>query len=161
MKKFAKFMILEISIFAAMGLITLVEITNFKIFEIFFSFIKNPSSWFVGFSIAYATSSLLQKSIFSFFRKKTKEEDKPKDDYFIGFLITIILTSLITPLIKVGASRFFEVFFVYFHIILLQCIILLYFLFKIKGDYKISGKYFLTNELIVLFYTLIILSSPI
>jgi heme/copper-type cytochrome/quinol oxidase subunit 4 len=161
MKKFMKFIILEISIFTIIGLITLVEITNFKIFETFFTLIKNPSSWFVGFSIAYAASNLLQKSIFSFFRKKTKGEEKPKEDYFIGFLMTIILTSLITPLIKVGASNFFGVFFVYFHIILLQCVILLYFLFKIKGDYEISGKYFLTNELIVLFYTLIILSSPI
>jgi heme/copper-type cytochrome/quinol oxidase subunit 4 len=161
MKKFIKFMILEISTFVIMGLITLVEITNFNLFETFFMFIKTPCSWFVGFSLAYAASNLLQKSIFSFFKKKTKEEERQKGDYFIGFLITIIITSLITPFIKEGASSFFGVFFLYFHVILLQCIILLYFLFKIKEDYEISGKYFLTSELIVFFYTLVIISSPI
>jgi heme/copper-type cytochrome/quinol oxidase subunit 4 len=154
-------MILEISTFVIMGLITLLEITNFKIFETLFTFLKNPSSWFVGFSLAYAASNLLQKSIFSFFSKKTKEEEREKGDYFIGFLIAIIITSLITPLVKEGASYFFGIFFIYFHVILLQCVILLYFLFKIKEDYEISGKYFLTSELIVLFYTLVILSSPI
>jgi hypothetical protein len=161
MKKFVKFMILEISTFVVMGLITLLEITDFKIFETFFTFIKNPSSWFVGFSLSYAASNLLQKSIFSFFRKKTKEEERPKGDYFVGFLVTIIITSFITPFVKEGASYFFGIFFVYFHIVLLQCVILLYFLFKIKEGYEISGKYFLTSELIVFFYTLVILSSSV
>lgn len=161
MKKLVKFMILEISTFIIMGLITIIEITNFKIFEAFFMFIKTPSSWFVGLSIAYALSNLFQKSIFSFFKKKIKEEERQKGDYFIGFLITIIITSLITPFIKEAAVYFFEGFFMYFHVILLQCVIILYFLFKIKEEYEISGKYFLTTELIVFFYTLVILSSPI
>lgn len=161
MKKLVRFMFLEISIFVVMGLITLLEVTDFKIFETFFTFIKTPSSWFVGFSLGYALSNLLQETIFSFFRKKTKDEERQKGDYFPGFLIAIILTSLITPFIKEGASYFFGIFFIYFHVILLQCIIVLYFLFKIKEGYQISGKYFLTTELIVFFYTLVILSSPI
>lgn len=154
-------MFLEISLFVFMGLITLLEVTNFKIFESFFTFIKTPSSWFVGLSLAYALSNLLQKSIFAFFKRKTKEEERQRGDYFIGFLITIIITALITPLIKEAAVYFFGVFFIYFHIILLQCVIILYFLFKIKEGYEISGKYFLTTELIVFFYTFIILSSPV
>ncbi|MCX6749580.1 MAG: hypothetical protein NTW17_02445 [Candidatus Pacearchaeota archaeon] len=140
-----------------MGLIILVEITNFKVFESVFTFIKTPSSWFVGLSLAYAFSNLFQKSLFSIFSKKTLDENKSKGDFFIGFIITFIITAMITPYIKEAAIYFFTNFFIYFNVILMQCVIILYLFFKLKEGYEISGRYLLTNELIVLFYTVIIL----
>jgi len=160
MKKFFKFIKIEIFVFAIMALITILEITNFNIFRTVFEFIKTPSSWFVGFGLAYACSDLLQKGILSFFAKravKKEEEERGSGDYFIGFLIAIIITALLTPIIKTGASYFFESLFIYFHIILMQCIIILYVLFKLKEEYDMSAKYFLINEAIVLLNTLVIL----
>jgi hypothetical protein len=157
MRKFLKFIKIEILVFLFMGLITMLEITNFNIFETFFGFIKTPSSWFVGIGLAYALSNLLQTGIFSFFSRRAKGEEERKGDYFVGFLITLIVTALISPFIKEGAVYFFGNFFIYFHIILMQCIIILYVLFKLKEGYEMSAKYFLINEAIVLLNTLVVL----
>ena len=140
-----------------MGVITFIETINFDLFERFFTYIKIPSAWFVGLSLAYAFSNLFQKTLFSSFSKRTKDESKEKGDFFGGFVVTLLLTSLITPYIKDGAVYFFSDFFLYFHVIILQSMVILYLFFKLKNNYEISGKYFVTNELIVLFYTIIIL----
>jgi len=157
MKKFVKFLTLEIILFSIITLITFLEIFYFKIFEFFFILIKNPSSWFVGFGLAYAFSNLFQKKLFKLFSKRAKDEEKKKGDFFIGFLITIVLTSLITGFIKKGAEYLLTNFFIYFHVIIMQCLIVLYILFKLKENFEISGKYLLANEIIVLVNTLLIL----
>ena len=157
MNKNVKFLFLELLVLGIMGLITFIEISNFGIFEKSFTYIKTPASWFVGLSLAYAFSNLLQGGIFSMFSKKVKDSEKDKGDFFEAFLVTLLITSLITPYIKDAAVFFFSDFFIYFHVILLQSVIVLYLLFKLKGNYEISGKYFVTNELIVLFYTTVIL----
>lgn len=158
MKRAIRFFFLELVTFIVMGLITLMEIVNFNFFETFFTLIKTPSSWFVGLSLAYAFSNFFQTNLFSFFSKRSKDETKEKGDFFTGFIITLILTSLITPYVKDIAGYFFSNFFIYFHIIVMQSVILLYLLFKLKNNYEISGKYFITNEVIILFYTAIIVS---
>ncbi|MEK6841895.1 MAG: hypothetical protein AABX91_01955 [Nanoarchaeota archaeon] len=157
MNKNVKFFLLELLVLGVMGAITLIEIPNFGIFEKSFTYIKTPASWFVGLSLAYAFSNLFQKGMFSIFSRKAKEEGKEKGDFFEGFFVTLLITSLITPYIKDAAIFFFSDFFIYFHVILLQSVIILYLLFKLKNNYEISGKYFVTNELIVLFYTTVIL----
>jgi len=157
MNKNVKFFFLELLIFLIMGVITLVEITNFNLFETFFTYIKIPSAWFVGLSLAYAFSNLFQKTLFSSFSKGMKDENKERGDFFGRFVVTLLITSLITPYIKDGAIYFFSDFFLYFHIIILQSMVILYLFFKLKNNYEISGKYFVTNELVTLFYTIIVL----
>jgi len=158
MRGFLKYILIETGLFLVMGIITLIEITSNSLFESFFTLIKSPSSWFVGLSLAYIFSSLMQGGLFSIFSKKRIEKGKEKGDFFAGFIITLIITSLITPYVYKGASYLFSNFFIYFHIILLQSVVLLYLLFKVRGRYEISTKYFLTTELIVLIYALIVLS---
>ena len=158
MNKNIKFFLLELLVIGIMGLITFTEIAYFSIFEKSFTYIKIPASWFVGLSLAYAFSNFFQKGMFSIFLKKVKDGGKERGDFFEAFLVTLLLTSLITPYIKDAAIFFFSDFFIYFHVILLQSLIVLYLLFKLKNNYEISGKYFITNELVVLFYTVIILS---
>jgi hypothetical protein len=153
-----KFIFIEIAIFFVMGLITLLEIISPHIFESFFTLIKTPASWFVGLSLAYACSSAIQAGLFSAFSRKRLKEGKPKGDFFIGFIITLIITSFATPYVNKGAIYLFNDFFAYFHVILLQSVILLYLLFKLRRRYEISIKYFLITELIVLIYASIILS---
>jgi hypothetical protein len=158
MGKFLRFILLEAAIFFVMGLITILEITNHRLFVSFFTLIKSPSSWFVGLSLGYAFSNAVQTGLFAIFSKRTRREGKEKGDFFIGFIITLIITALTTPYVYKWAEYLFSNFFIYFHVILLQSVILLYLLFKLRGNYPMSVKYFLITELIVLIYTMIILS---
>jgi hypothetical protein len=162
MKKGFKFFVLSSSLFVIMGLITLLEIFEFDSFSIFFNFIKTPASWFVGLSLAYAISNLIQNRIFSLFSKRKLRkgiENESNVETFEIFLTTLVITSLITPYIKQLAVYFFTNFFIYFQVILLQSMIILYLFFKIKNNYEVSGKYFITSEIIALIYAAIILYS--
>ncbi len=152
MKKGKIVLIIELSIFLIMAIITIVEILKFSIFMKIFSLIQSPFSWFIGLSLSYTFSSVLQEGVFTIFSKKNKLKGKERGDLFIGFLMTIIIASLISPHIYNLAERFFTDFFRYFHVIALQSLVLLYFLFKIRGRYKISWEYLLITEGIVLFY---------
>jgi len=158
MGKFMRFILIESILFFVMGIITLLEMVKFNLFGDFFTLIQSPSSWFVGLSLAYTVSNTIQTGLFTAFYKRRKAEGKEKGDFFIGFLITLIITALISPYVYKGAAYFFSNFFIYFHVILLQSVILLYLLFKLKGNYKVSIKYFLTTEIIVIVYTAIILT---
>jgi hypothetical protein len=158
MKRFMRFIFIEFGLFLIMGLITLLEVDKPRLFVSLFTFIKSPSSWFVGLSLAYAFSNTVQTGFFSLFSKRIRREGKEKGDFFIGFIITLVITALTTPYVYQWAGYLFSNFFIYFHVILLQSVILVYLLFKLKGNYPISMKYFLTTQAIVLVYTLIILS---
>lgn len=158
MKRGLKFFILAFSLFLVMGFITLLEIFNFNIFNKIFTYIKEPASWFVGLSLAYAFSNLFQKRLFSLFSKKIIKKDENAESNFEIFLITLIITSLITQyVLKDLIFDFFTNFFIYFHIILLQSMIILYLFFKLKNDYEVSAKYFITSEIIALIYAIVIL----
>jgi hypothetical protein len=157
MKKGLKFFLLVFGLCAVMGFITLMEVIDFDLFSKVFLFIKSPSSWFVGLSLAYAISNFFQKRIIRFFSKKKNVDEKTSEGNFEIFLVTLILTSLMTPFIKQLAVYFFTNFFIYFHVIMLQSMIILYLFFKLKNNYEISSKYFLTSEVIALIFTAIIL----
>ncbi len=158
MEKIKRFIFIESSLFLIFGAITLIEMINFNLFEKIFLFIKTPCSWFIGLSIAYAFSNLIQEGLFSLFSRKMKEEGKERGDFFFGFIITLTITSLITPYLRKLAYDLFDKYIIYFHVILIQSVVILYFLFKLKGNYKINWKYFITTEIIVIVYTLIIIS---
>jgi len=144
-----------------MGIITFLEIYQFNIFSNVFNFIKDYLSWFIGLSFSTIFSNLFQNfSLFMasiFIKDQKNNEDKPKKDFFFIFLLSITIMAILSPFIKTIAVYFFNNFFVYFHIIFLQWMIFLYIFFKLKNKYEISGAYFLTNEMIVLIYTGVIL----
>lgn len=158
MRKFKTFILIEAIIFLFMGIITALEIINFNLFRYIFTLIKSPVSWFVGLSLAYAFSNALQAGFFTLFSRKIRAEGREKGDFFVGFLITLIITALTTTYIYNWADYFFTTFFLYFHVIALQSIVLIYLLFKLKGNYRISLRYFLTTEAITLFFWMIIKS---
>lgn len=158
MRKLKKFLFIEITIFLIMFLITIIEKTNFRIFKDIFTFIQSPFSWFVGISLAYAFSNALQIGLFTLFSRKTRHEGKEKGDFFAGFLFTLVITSLTTPYLYKWAEYFFTEFFIYFHVIALQSIILMYILFKMRGHYRVSWSYLLTTEAITVFFWLMIRS---
>ncbi len=156
MKGAIKFIFFESAVFLIIGLITIAEIKSFNIFESAVSYIKTPASWFIGLSLAFIFSYFFQNILTSFFRRDVIDEERKKD-FFAGFIISIVITSIITPYVRQLILSFFNIFVPYFHVIIMQALLIFYLLFKLNGKYEISGKYFLTNQLFVLFYTAIIL----
>lgn len=161
MNKKIKFFLLSLILFTIISGISFLQAFNFSLFEKLLNYIKTPSSWFIGLSLAYVFSNLFQKILTSIFLKrkedKGKEEKRAEDDFFEGFLITLLITSFITPYLRDMVIYFFDNLLIYFHIILLQSVIVIYLLFKLKNNYEISGKYLVVSELIVLINTLFIL----
>lgn len=157
MKNFLKFVFFEVIVFLIMGAITVIEIKDVDLFNSLVSLVKTPASWFIGLSLVFIFSYFFQNMVTSYFHRDIADEEKRKD-FFAGFIIVAIITSFITPYIRELILVFFSVLLPYFHIIILQALLIFYLLFKIKGRYEISGRYFLTGQLIVLFYILIILS---
>lgn len=153
MEKNRSFFMFELMIFVTMGIITLLEIFKFDFFEKVFQFSQIYISWFLGISFGFVFLGVLQSIIKT---EKISALEKRKS-FFSLFLINLILSASLTAFIKTVALSFFNQFFIYFHVLFLQWIMLLYISFKLKNDYEISGKYFITNELIVLFYVSIIL----
>lgn len=153
MGKNKSFLVFELIIFIVMGGITLLEIFKFDFFEKVFQFSQIYLSWFLGISFGFVFLGVLQ-SITS--TKKISAIEKRKS-FFSLFLINLILSSSLTAFIKTIALSFFNQFFIYFHVLFFQWIMLLYVFFKLKNNYEIQGKYFITNELIILFYAVMIL----
>lgn len=157
MKEGGKFIRDIIVISVLMGIITFIEIYNFRLFKFLFDFLKTPSAWFVALSLSYSFSDLFKKKMFLIVSNKLGK----REDFFLGFVFTVALASMLSPYIKNLAMYFFDNFFVYFHVVFMQSMILFYIFFKVKNNYEVSEKYFLANEIIVLVYTVMILSFVI
>lgn len=148
------FVTLELIIFLIMGVITFIEFFDFNFFEVVFNFVQNPVSWLIGLSFGFVFSNLI-KTI----KNKTEKIKLVKEKgHFAIFLADLILIALISTGVKALALSFFSSFFIYFHVLFLQWMMFLYLSFKVKNNYEISGKYLLTTELIILFYTAIVLA---
>ena len=145
---------IELLIFFFMGIITFIEFFQFDLFEKVFIFVQNPAAWLIGLSFGFVFSNIIQG-----IKKKTEKINLVKEKgLFILFLADLIIIALISTGVKELALSFFSSFFIYFHVLFLQWMMFLYLSFKIKNDYEISGKYLLTTELIILFYTAIVLA---
>jgi hypothetical protein len=148
------FIAIELLIFLVMGLITFIEFFNFPFFETVFNFVQNPTAWLIGLSFGFVFSNLIKKV-----KAKTEKISIVKEKgHFAIFLADLIIIALISTGVKALAVSFFNSFFIYFHVLFLQWMMFLYLSFKVKNDYEISGKYLLTTELIILFYTVIVLA---
>jgi hypothetical protein len=145
------FILLESIIIAVMLILTFLEIYYFKGFSLIFNYIKDYASWFIALSFSTVFSNAFQNISLLIASKTVKgREENSNKDFFFVFVASIVIVALISPFVKQLAVFFFTNFFIYFHVIFLQWMILLYLFFKVKNRYEISGAYFLTNELIVL-----------
>lgn len=137
-----------------MGIITILEIFSFDFFYNVFSFLNSGISWFIGISFGFVFSSFLQGLV-----KKIKVGAiEKRKEYFSFFLINMIISLSLVALIKGLAVSFFNQFFIYFHPLFLQWLMLLYVTFKVKNNYEISAKYIFANELIILINVVAILT---
>jgi len=154
-----KFLYLEFFVFLIISLLTTLEIFNFNLFEKVFLYLQSPSSWLIGFSFGYVFSKVFEDFAIPLLSKLSRKKDSPKNknDLFIGFLIVIVLIALIVPYLKLFFEMIFNNFFIYFHLIFLQSIILLYLFYKLRNNYEISADYVLINEIIILINLLVVI----
>lgn len=147
------FVIIELIIFLVMGVITLLEFFAFDLFEKVFNFVQDPTAWLIGLSFGFVFSNIIQG-----IKTKTKKISPIKEKgLFILFLADLIIIALVSTGVKALAISFFNNFFIYFHVLFLQWMMFLYLSFKVKNNYEISGKYLIVTELMILFYTVIVL----
>ncbi|NCN86445.1 hypothetical protein GW932_01315 [archaeon] len=148
------FFLLEFSLFFLMGIITFFELYYFNIFETIFTYIKPYISWFIGLSFGFVFSEFSKKLT----RKIRIGAIERRKEYFSIFLFNMVLSFVIIAGVRTLAITFFNQFFIYFHVLFLEWIIFIYVTFKLKNNYEISAKYFITTQLITLFYVAIILT---
>ena len=158
MGKGRDFLITELIIFIIVGGITFLEIFNFELFESFFSYIQESSSWVIGIGFGYIFSTTFTGYFTKLFsrwllkRGRRKEIETPESErtLFSAFLISFLVIALIVFFIKWMSTFFFTEFFIYFHIVFMLLVILLYLVFIIKNNYEISERYFVANGIILL-----------
>ena len=148
-----QFISFELIILLTLSFITFLEIMSFDLFELVFTFLKDGISWFIGLSFGFVFSSFLQG-----LTKKVKFRSLEKrKEYFAIFLINMVISLSLVTLVRSLAISFFNQFFIYFHVLFLQWLMILYITFKLKNNYTISGKHLLANELIILVNVILIL----
>lgn len=150
----------EIFIFLLIFSLTFIEIFSFKTFERIFIFSVEYLSWFVSFSFGYVLSKLLEEFLISLyykFSKKSKNPEQKEKGTFFGFLIIMLFIAIGISYFKDLVDGLFNHFFIYFHILFMQAIILFYLYYKLKNNYEIPLRTFLFNEFLVLANTLIII----
>lgn len=152
------FLVTELIIFAIIGGMTLLEIFSFGLFEVFFSNIKESSSWFVGIGFGYIFSSIFKDFFTKLFLKGIKRKNEKKGIEisgheripFTAFLMGFVTIALIVFFIKKASYFFLTEFFIYFHVVIALMMIFLYLIFIIKNEYKISEKHLIANGIIIL-----------
>ncbi|MEM3405608.1 MAG: hypothetical protein QW117_01395 [Candidatus Pacearchaeota archaeon] len=149
------FLNIELIIFLIMGIITLIEFYNFNIFEKFFLLIKPYVSWFISISFGFVFRQSLNP-----FKKKiiSNKKFEDKKENFLFFSLNLIIISIIISFTQKIVISFFNSLLIYFHVLFLQWIILIYIAFKLSNGYVISKKYFITNEIIAIIYSVLIYS---
>ncbi|MFH1248957.1 MAG: hypothetical protein V1660_02290 [archaeon] len=149
-----KFRIYVVAIFLALFSLTIIEIINQNIFAEFFMRIREHVSWILGITIGMVMPNILLRIRYGAFRR----EFTPKiDERFYMFLAN---TSLLVFIVSFGRGiivLFFTEYFEYFHLITVQWLIIVYLWFKFVNGFKISWRYIVSTELILLACTSILL----
>jgi cation transport ATPase len=145
---------LEVIIILVMGIVTLIEAFKLEWFSKFFLLVKPYVSWFIGISFGFVF-----KNVLSPFKKRLSSHQgfiKNKEN-FVFFILNLIIIAVVVSTIQKVVVTFFNSFLIYFHVLVFQWIMLIYIFFKLGNNYEISKKYLITNEVIILVYTILIL----
>ena len=141
------FLKVEFLIFFIILVITLIEVYNFSFFEKVIGLIKAPASWFIGLSFGIVFSNIIKP-----IKEKVKKKINTLKENFLLYLANLIIAAGIAGFVKSLTLSFFNNFFIYFHILFMQWLILVYIFFKVSHNYSLSKRYIIVNEAIFLFY---------
>ncbi len=150
-----KFWIVELIILVALGLITIIEAISFSIFNRIFLSISDYASWFLGLTVGIVVPDVIKRV-----RKAVGEKIKLKDaqdERFWMFLMNAIVFVFIVSVFQKIAITFLRAYFVFFHIIFAQWLVIVYIWFKAANKFPLSPKYIITTQLVIIINILLVL----
>ncbi len=150
-----KFWITEGLILLALGLITSVEAISFSLFNKIFLAISEYVSWFLGLTVGIVVPDMLKRTRAAI-GKRIKLRGEP-DERFWMFLLNVILFVFIVSLFQKIAITFLRTYFIFFHVIFAQWIVLVYIWFKAANKFPLPLKYLFTTQLIIIISILLVL----
>jgi hypothetical protein len=154
MDEHEKFMTFETVIFISLLIITTLEIIFPKNFAEFFLRVNDYTSWILGLTVGLVIPDMIS-------RIKSKLEKKtiiPQvSDSFTLFIANAAILTFIVALSRGVVLSFLNGYYEFFHLILTQWIILVYLWFKLANGFKISTRYVIATELMLVFFSTLIL----
>lgn len=151
-----KFKIYAASLFSFIGVISVLEIFNPTLFAEFFMTISNHVSWILALTVGMVIPNILRRLQAGAFGRRFS----PKiEERFVMFLANAAILAFIISVTQGIIIIFLRDYFEYFHIILTQWLVLVYIWFKFMNGFKISARYVITTESILIIFTSVLLFS--
>src|SRR3989338_2790913 len=143
-----KFWIYTLILFIILGIITAIEILDFKSFSQIFLSAKDTTSWFIGITFGFVFGNII-----NLFRKGVTEalHQKPREEFVFFIMNLVVMIFLISTAHKISLL-FFNTFFEFFHLIFTQWVVLVFIAFKLVNKYEIPARYVLANEVNIIIY---------
>lgn len=152
-----RFWIIEGLILLALGLITSVEAISFSLFNRIFISISDYVSWFLGLTVGIVVPDMLKRTRAAI-GKRIKLREEPDERFWI-FLLNVILFVFIVSIFQKIAITFLRTYFIFFHVIFVQWIVLVYIWFKIANKFPISLRCIIITQLVIIINILLILAT--
>jgi len=154
MEQQQKFKLYVIFLSLAIGLITVLEIFNANLFAELFIRMSDNAGWILGLTVCMVVPDILAKIKSRI--KRAVYNDKV-DERFVVFIANAALLAFVVSLARGVVMVFLQSYYEFFHIIITQWIVLVYIWFKAVNGFKISGRYIISTEIILVIFTAILL----
>ena len=154
MEQQQKFKLYVVFLSLAIGLITVLEIFNANLFAELFIRMSNNAGWILGLTVGMVVPDILVK-----IRSKIKRvvyNDKV-DERFVIFIANAALLAFVVSLARGIVMVFLQSYYEFFHIILVQWLVLVYLWFKFINCFRISARYIVSTEIILVIFTAVLL----
>jgi|GEM_PF-3109049 hypothetical protein len=154
MEQQQKFKLYVVFLSLAIGLITVLEIFNANLFAELFIRMSNNAGWILGLTVGMVVPDILVK-----IRSKIKRvvyNDKV-DERFVIFIANAALLAFVVSLARGIVMVFLQSYYEFFHIILVQWLVLVYLWFKFINGFRISARYIVSTEIILVIFTAVLL----
>jgi len=155
MEQQQKFKLYVLSLFLFIGIITILEIFNENLFAEFFMKINNHVAWILGLTVGMVVPNILLRIKSHAFGRRLSNVQI--NERFIIFLANASILAFIVSLARGIVLVFLTEYFEFFHIIITQWLVLIYIWFKGVNGFRISARYIISTEIILVIFTAILL----
>lgn len=155
MEQQQKFKLYVVFLSLAIGLITVLEIFNANLFAELFIRMSNNAGWILGLTVGMVVPNILLRIKSHAFGRRLSNVQI--NERFIVFLANAAVLAFIVALARGIVFLFLSEYFEFFHIIITQWLVLVYIWFKAVNGFKISARYIISTEIILVIFTAILL----
>jgi len=156
MEKQQKFRLYVLSLFLFVGVITILEIFNANLFAELFIKMSNNAGWILGLTVGMVVPDILAR-IRTRIKKIVYKESV--DERFVIFIANAALLAFVVSLARGIVMVFLQSYYEFFHIILVQWLVIVYLWFKFANGFRISARYIIATESILVVFTAVLLFS--